>query len=182
MEIKVGDYVLREHKVEDASDLYEILGDKERCWWYGWNVPLSDLEDAKDHIYFCMDGCCSFGSHEESELAIVFKDKVIGVISISKETDEKTAEFGYILHKDYEGKGIMPLIVKALCEELFLNEQMNTLIISVMECNKRSWRVAEKCGFHKTDEIGFRMDGRELDIYNLSKEDFIKQSQLAAVA
>lgn len=119
MEIKVGDYILREHKVEDASDLYEILGDKERSWWYGWENPLSNLNNAKEHIEYCLDGCASYGSFEEFELAIELKDKVIGIISVSKEKDDNTAEFGYVIHKEYEGQGIMPLIVKALCKELF---------------------------------------------------------------
>lgn len=180
MEIKVGDYILREHKVEDASDLYEILGDKERSWWYGWDEPLSDLNNAHEHIEYCMEGGSSFGSHEEIELAIEFMDKVIGVISVSKEKDNNTAEFGYVIHKEYEGQSIMPLIVKALCKELFINDNINKLIISVMESNKRSWRVAEKCGFHKTEEIEFRMDGSILNIYNLSKEEFL--SNLSKVA
>lgn len=180
MKIEVGDYVLREYSIEDAADLYEILSDKERSWWFGWGRPLADLDDAKGYIEYWMDGAGSYDSYEETVFAIVNKGKVMGVISVSKDKLEKTAEFGYVIHPDYEGQGIMPQIVNALSEELFLNDDIDTLIISAMECNKRSCRVAEKCGFHKTEDIGYRTDGRELVIYNLSREDFMSKLSEAA--
>ena len=134
-------------------------------------APPSDLDDL--FAYASVDGVGQMAgwlpheSKEESKrildlfiqekktFAIVYNDKVIGSLGI-EEYDEKALpefanaygrELGFVLAKEYWGRGIMPEAVKEVIRYLFEEEGLDFIACGHFAENKRSMRVQEKCGF-----------------------------------
>jgi len=95
---------------------------------------------------------------EKKTFAIVLKEnnKVIGSLGVEKygmeealtEFDNyKGREIGYVLSKDYWGRGIMPEAVHAVIDYLFNDLDLDFLICGYYDFNKQSKKVQEKCGF-----------------------------------
>ena len=95
---------------------------------------------------------------EKKTFAIVYKEnnKVIGSIGIefygaqdklSEFFDYQGRELGYVLSKDYWGKGLMPEAIQAVINYLFDVLDYDFLLCSYFDFNNRSKRVQEKCGF-----------------------------------
>ena len=56
-------------------------------------------------------------------------------------------ELGYVLSKDYWGKGLMPDAVNAVIDYLFNELDHDFLLCGYYSFNERSKRVQAKCGF-----------------------------------
>ncbi len=95
---------------------------------------------------------------EDKTFAIVFKknNKVIGSLGVEKYgLEDKLTEFngyygreiGYVLSKDYWGKGIMPEAVGGVIDYLFNDLNLDFLTCGYYDFNDQSKRVQEKCGF-----------------------------------
>ena len=95
---------------------------------------------------------------EDKTFAIVFKknNKVIGSLGVEKYgLEDKLTEFndyygreiGYVLSKDYWGKGIMTEAVDAVISYLFNDLNLDFLTCGYYDFNNQSKRVQEKCGF-----------------------------------
>ena len=76
------------------------------------------------------------------------QDRVIGVIRFEKINSQKrTAEFGYVLHRDYWGQGLMTEAVATLSDLALSAMGLTKLILIAHVENAASCRVAEKAGF-----------------------------------
>ena len=82
--------------------------------------------------------------------------KVIGSIGLEeadrRESDERTLdkkgrELGYVLSKDYWGKGLMPEAVKRVIQYAFDEQGWDFLLCGHFHDNLQSKRVIEKSGF-----------------------------------
>ena len=91
---------------------------------------------------------------EKKTFAIVLKEnnKVIGSLGVEKygmeealtEFDNyKGREIGYVLSKDYWGRGIMPEAVHAVIDYLFNDLDLDFLICGYYDFNKQSKKVFE---------------------------------------
>lgn len=56
-------------------------------------------------------------------------------------------EVGYVLSKDYWGRGLMPEAVKGVLPYLFQTEKAKMVYLAIAPNNRQSVRVAEKTGF-----------------------------------
>ena len=63
-------------------------------------------------------------------------------------------ELGYVLSKDYWGKGLMPEAVNAVKDYLFGELDYDFLICGYYDFNEQSKRVQTKCGFKPLSFIG----------------------------
>ena len=117
---------------------------------------------------------------EDKTFAIVFKEtgKVIGSLGVEKYGLEdaltefygyKGREIGYVLSKDFWGKGIMPEAVKAVIDYLFNTLKLDFLLCGFYDFNSRSKRVQEKCGFkpYRKLVMDTRMGTKEPAVLNL---------------
>ena len=117
---------------------------------------------------------------EDKTFAIVFKknNKVIGSLGVEKYgLDDKLTEFnsyygreiGYVLSKDYWGKGIMPEAVGAVIKYLFNDLNLDFLTCGYYDFNNQSKRVQEKCGFkpYRKLVMDTRLGTREPGVLNL---------------
>ena len=117
---------------------------------------------------------------EDKTFAIVFKknNKVIGSIGVEKyELEDELTEFngyygreiGYVLSKDYWGKGIMPEAVEAIIDYLFNDLNLDFLTCGYYDFNDQSKRVQEKCGFkpYRKLVMDTRLGTKEPGVLNL---------------
>ena len=103
---------------------------------------------------------------EKKTFAIVYKEnnKVIGSLGVEKYClenvlseffDYKGREIGYVLAKDYWGKGLMPEAVKLVTDYLFNVLNYDFLLCGYYDFNHQSKRVQEKCGFTPYRKLTF---------------------------
>ena len=117
---------------------------------------------------------------EDTTFAIVFKknNKVIGSLGVEKYgLEDKLTEFngyygreiGYVLSKDYWGKGIMPEAVGAVISYLFNDLNLDFLTCGYYDFNNQSKRVQEKCGFkpYRKLVMDTRLGTKEPGVLNL---------------
>ena len=117
---------------------------------------------------------------EDKTFAIVFKknNKVIGSLGVEKYgLEDKLTEFngyygreiGYVLSKDYWGKGIMPEAVGAVIGHLFNDLNLDFLTCGYYDFNNQSKRVQEKCGFkpYRKLVMDTRLGTKESGVLNL---------------
>jgi ribosomal-protein-alanine N-acetyltransferase len=117
---------------------------------------------------------------EDKTFAIVLKEnnKVIGSLGVeeygmeqalSEFFDYQGREIGYVLSKDYWGKGLMPEAVKAVIDYLFNVQKLDFLTCGYYEFNNQSKKVQEKCGFKPYRKLVMetRLGTKEQGILNL---------------
>ena len=155
--IEIERLILREWHLDDVDDLFEyasVPGVGEMAGWPHHPNKEESLFRVKKFIA------------EKHTFAIVFKEnsKVIGSLGIEKYgMEDKLSEFfnyqgreiGYVLSKDYWGKGLMPEAVKAVIEYLFNILDYDFLLCGHFDKNKQSARVQEKCGFKPYRKLVF---------------------------
>lgn len=97
---------------------------------------------------------------EKKTFALEHQGKVIGSVGIETYNEAQFPELahlkgrslGYVLSKDYWGRGLMPEAVRAVIDYLFHTVGLDFLQIGHFDWNRQSGRVIEKCGlrYYKT--------------------------------
>ena len=141
--------LLREFEQHDLCDLYEyasVEGVGEMAGWKHHETIEKTQEILNNFI------------KENKTFAIILKEnnKVIGSLGVEKYGMEHALtefdgylgrELGFVLGKNYWGKGLMPEAVSAVIRYLFDDLHFDFLLCGYYDFNKQSKRVQEKCGF-----------------------------------
>lgn len=141
--------ILREFKEEDLTDFYEYASVDGVGEMAGWSHH-ENIETTKEILNSFIK--------DNKVFAIVYKEnnKVIGSLGVEKYgMEDKLDEFkdlygrsiGYVLSKDYWGKGLMKEAVKCVINYLFNECNLDFIICGYYLFNNQSKRVQEKCGF-----------------------------------
>ena len=141
--------ILRPWKLTDLDDFFEYASVPGVGEMAGWNHHPNKEESLRVLNRF-INGKKTF--------AIVYKEnnKVIGSLGVefygledklSEFFDYKGRSIGYVLSKDYWGRGLMPEAVKAVIDYLFNKLDYDFLLCGHFDRNPQSARVQEKCGF-----------------------------------
>ncbi len=163
--------ILRPFKQTDLDDFYEyasVEGVGEMAGWkHHENIEMSQ-------------SILDLFINEDKTFAIVLKEnnKVIGSLGVeeyglehilSEFFDYQGREIGYVLSKDYWGKGLMPEAVKAVIDYLFNVINLDFLTCGYYEFNNQSKKVQEKCGFKPYRKLIMetRLGTKEQGILNL---------------
>lgn len=137
---------LRPWKESDLEDFYAYASVDGVGQMAGW-TPHKDREESRAILNsFIRNRKC---------FALEYQGKVIGSLGI-EEYDEafypelaelRGRELGYVLSKEYWGRGLMPEAVKAVIAYLFETVGVDFLLVGHFDRNTQSRRVVEKCGF-----------------------------------
>jgi len=138
--------VLRPWQPEDVQDLYAYASVDGVGQMAGW-LPHQSLEESRQILKMFME--------EKKTFALEYEGKVIGSLGIEAYDEEALPEFahkrgreiGYVLAKDYWGRGLMPEAVNAVIDYLFNEMKLDFIICCHFTDNAASWRVQQKCGF-----------------------------------
>lgn len=150
-------------------DLSGIVLHTERLVLRPWRP--SDLEDF--FAYASVDGVGQMAGWEphanraESQrildrfiakkrtFALEYQGKAIGSLGVEEYNEERFPEFadkrcreiGYVLSKEYWGRGLMPEAVQETLRFLFETVGLDVVLCGHFLSNTQSQRVQEKCGF-----------------------------------
>ena len=164
--LKTKRLILRPFKRSDLDDFYEYAKVDGVGQMAGWN-PHKDKEESR----VILDRFIA----EKKTFAIVHQDKVIGSLGIEEYDEKKFPEFmdreareiGYVLSKDYWGRGFMPEAVKAVIDYCFNVLKLDMLFCAHFKENYQSQRVQEKCGF-----VHYKLSKFETK-YGVVKDDWV---------
>ena len=166
--------ILRPWKQADLDDFFAYARVDGVGQMAGW-LP----HENKETTQAILDNFIS----NKKTFALELDGKVIGSLGIEFYKEDEFAELdgirgrsiGYVLSKDYWGKGLMPEAVKALQKYLFDTARFDFLLVSHYAFNSQSRRVIEKCGFRysKTIRLNTRYGTTEDTlVYILRREDW----------
>ncbi|MBQ6478376.1 MAG: GNAT family N-acetyltransferase [Erysipelotrichaceae bacterium] len=138
--------ILRPWRQDDLDDFYAYASVDGVGQMAGW-IPHKSKEDTQTILD-------SFISKKRT-FALEYQGKVIGSLGIEEYDenqfpelkDEKCREIGYVLSKDYWGRGFMPEAVKETIRYLFEETGLDMILCGHFLSNRQSQRVQEKCGF-----------------------------------
>ena len=144
--IKTERLVLRNWRESDLDDFFEYASVKGVGEMAGWSYHKTKEESKSILDSFIND---------KKTFAIEYKGKIIGSLGIEEykenelpELDNKLGrELGFVLSKDYWGKGFMPEAVKGVIDYLFNQIRLDFIICCHFADNIQSKKVQEKCGF-----------------------------------
>ncbi len=167
--------ILRKVTIEDIQDMYLYGSDEEVSKYVTWNTHET-ISDTKGFVEFVLN---KYENKQVSPWGIECKEngKFIGTIEfVWWQPNNKTAEIGYVISKDYWGKGLTSEVAKEIIKFGF--EKMNLVRIQA-RCdveNIGSARVMEKAGmsFEGIIRKGIFVKGmhRDLKMYSILKEEF----------
>ncbi len=150
---------LRPWRQTDLADFYEYASVDGVGQLAGW-IPHRSMEESRTILGHFIEGKHVFALEHEG--------KVIGSLGVEKYNEElypelaalQGRELGYVLSRDYWGRGLMPEAVKAVVDWLFEEEKLDFIMVGHFVHNSRSRRVIEKCGFQyiKTTKFKTRFD------------------------
>lgn len=170
--IKTERLILRPFAESDLADFYEyasVEGVGERAGW----AHHKSIDESREILARFIE--------EDKTFAICLKEsnKVIGSLGVEKYgSEDKLTEFdgyrgreiGFVLSKDYWGRGFMPEAVKAVMQYLFVELDYDFLICGYYNFNEQSKKVQQKCGFvpYRALTMETRMGTKEQGTLNLA--------------
>ena len=167
--------ILRKVTIEDIQDMYLYGSDEEVSKYVTWNTHET-IADTKGFVEFVLN---KYENKQVSPWGIEYKGngKFIGTIDfVWWQTNNKTAEIGYVISKDYWGKGLTSEVAKEIIKFGF--EKMDLVRIQA-RCDVENIglaRVMEKAGmsFEGIIRKGIFVKGmhRDLKMYSILKEEF----------
>ena len=169
--IETDRLILRAFVQTDLDDFFEYASVEGTGEMAGWHHH-QDKQKSQEILDLFIS--------EDKTFAVCLKEsgKVIGSLGVEKYgMEDKLTEFdgyrgreiGYVLSKDYWGKGLMPEAVNAVIDYLFNECDMDFLTCGYYDFNSRSRRVQEKCGFRPYRKLVMdtRMGTKEPGVLNL---------------
>ncbi|XMB85835.1 GNAT family N-acetyltransferase [Mycoplasmatota bacterium WC44] len=164
--IDANKYKLRRLSVDDSKDVYEIFSDFEVVK-YQQIPPMESVEQARQAI---LNFQKSFDDGTKIRWAIVDEtSKTIGIISLQRYDEETQSVYiGFMLNKEYWGKGVMTDVASSLISYLFSNSKIVKVFAEVLPENTGSRKLCEKLGF---TEIGFL----EKSVFNFRDDSYEDQ-------
>jgi ribosomal-protein-alanine N-acetyltransferase len=162
--------VLRPITKADAAEVFYLRSDKEVLEFLDRD-PAASIDDAMQWIKMIND---AINNNEYIAWAIALKDapKLIGTISFwNIQKEHYRAEIGYVLHPQFQGKGLMQEAMMAVLDYGFKIMNLHSVEANVNPNNAASIKLLEKNNFlreayHKEN---YYHNGKFLDsaIYSL---------------
>ena len=142
--------VLRPLESGDVDDILPFHSDPDSVRYIPWEVR------DREAVVEWLAKAVTFNSFRPAELGLIFaivekaSGRVIGQLN-TKLVDEpnNTANIGYILHRDFRGKGFVNEAMQTVLDYLFLSEKVHRIVADIDIRNEASVRVIERLGFRR---------------------------------
>lgn len=142
----VGDRIyLSPRSGEDAEIFTEWMNDFQVTDYTGRSAQVMTVEAERKYLESHIDDECTF------VIVTIENDKMIGTISLEKiDRNHRTATLGiFIGEAEYRGHGYGTEAIQLLLEYGFHYMNLNSIRLSVLECNPRAIACYKKCGFQE---------------------------------
>ena len=146
--------ILRPWRESDLEALYEYARVDGVGQPAGW-LPHKSIDESREILDMFI--------RERKTFALEYGGKAVGSLGIETYeegrypeldlAEKRGREIGYVLSKDYWGRGLMTEAVRAAIRWLFEDVGLDFIIIGHYARNARSRRVIEKCGFRYVKTI-----------------------------
>ena len=169
--IETDRLILRPFEQADLDDFFEYASVEGTGEMAGWHHH-QDKQKSQEILDLFIS--------EDKTFAVCLRQsgKVIGSLGVEKYgMEDKLTEFdgyrgreiGYVLSRDYWGRGLMTEAVMAVIDYLFNECDLDFLTCGYYDFNNRSRRVQEKCGFRPYRKLVMdtRMGTKEPGVLNL---------------
>ena len=165
--------ILRKFRVEDAADILEYASDTATVEFLVWE-GLDTIEAARDAVYNYYWSRPGIWAIELAE-----SGKMIGCIDIRLIQEHDKVQFGYVLNRNYWGKGYMTETLRAVMHLCFDKLEVNRFEAQHYAGNEGSGRVMEKCGMVRE---GCLMQGekikdvfRDVILYGITRKRYFER-------
>jgi RimJ/RimL family protein N-acetyltransferase len=145
--------VLREFTLDDVDAMYAYLSDDEVFRHISWEQPT--LDETTDSVREAMEAARTV-PRRDYELAVTLRDtgEVVGQVTLKTDRyipriRQRTSELGYMLRRDWWGRGIATEAAHLLLDFAFGELGLHRVFAVVDEDNPASIRVVEKLGFRR---------------------------------
>ena len=171
--LKTERLTLRPWREADLEDFYAYARVDGVGQMAGW-TPHKSIDESREILDMFI--------REKKTFALEHEGRIIGSLGIEtyEESrypelaleDKRGREIGYVLSKDYWGRGLMPEAARAAIRYLFEDVGLDFIMVGHFTHNRRSRRVIEKCGFTYVKTIPFETqygrteDSMEYILYN----------------
>ncbi len=142
--------------------------------WFDWPEKVRDVEDA---ALFLRHAQVFTRGGQQYLLFLRYEERLAGSVGLVRiDKKNQTAELGYWLRSDLQGKGLITSACQWLVGKAFEDLELYRLELKIAEQNKGSIRTASKLGFKKEGILrsalyrnGVRKD---LLLYSLLKKEW----------
>lgn len=141
---------LRQMSDADIDALFAIFGDAETCRYFPeqHGEPYATLDEVRVNVLDWADQRFAQGRGLRWGLTLISSSDLIGTAGINWwDRDNRCAEIGYDLNRQYWGQGLMTEAVHAIVRWGFVHMALHRIEADITEGNTGSMRVLEKCGF-----------------------------------
>ena len=149
--------ILREWTLNDLDDFFNYASNPDVGPRAGWK-PHENKEKSLEILKHFIEGKHVFA------LELKENHRVIGSLGVERYdmeeyltefTNYKGRELGYVLGKDYWGRGLMPEALRAVIDYLFNVLNYDFLLCGHYDFNNQSKRAQEKVGFKPYRKLVF---------------------------
>lgn len=167
---------LRPWTPEDAQAMFEYASVDGVGQMAGW-VPHKDADESREIIGNFIEGkktfCVDISGKAVGSIGIEFYDEKL----FPEFDDRKVREIGYVLSREYWGRGLMPEAVREVIRYCFEELGLDILLCGHFDWNRQSDRVQEKCGFRRYRTLDYvtragKHENAVMEI--LTREDWLK--------
>jgi ribosomal-protein-alanine N-acetyltransferase len=148
-QLTTGRLVLRRLEAADENEIFAIRSD-DRVNEFLERTKASSVEDARKFIHQINSG---IDNNEGMYWGIHLKDdnKIIGTICFWNISAENcTAEIGYELHPDFQGKGYMQEAIEMVIQYGFEDMKLVLILAELDAANVKSIQLLERNNFKKS--------------------------------
>lgn len=177
-DIQTERLLLRKIKAKDVNDIYEYASDPLVSQYVLWSTHVNK-KSSKEFIAYVKS---RYNADAPADWAIVDKanGKVIGTAGyVSWLPLHKTGQLGYVLNRDYWGRGLMSETVSAIIDYSYINTDINRIEARCVIENQGSARVMEKSGMKYEGILRKSMviKGKIVDmkIYSIIRDEWNKK-------
>lgn len=171
--------LIRPINIDDKHEIFKYRHDKEANKYQGW-IPET-IEDVE--LFICEVSKQINVPGSWFQLVIVDKETqvIVGDLGIHFiDSENKQAEIGCTLNKDFQKKGFATESLKRVIDYLFNELNKHRIITSIDPDNENSIRLVERIGFRKEAHFveSLLINGKWVDdlIYALIEKDWDRKS------
>ncbi|MBU2713554.1 GNAT family N-acetyltransferase [Zooshikella harenae] len=176
--INTHQLILRPLTEIDAKALFSIFSDQETMRYWS-SPPIKKIQEADELIERCM---VNYQTQQALCLGLEYQNtaQLIGTCTLfSIHQASRRAELGYILKRDYWGRGLMQEALNAFIHFAFTSLDLHRLEADIDPRNHASKRVLQRLGFNKEGFLRERwmVNGEisDTELYGLLHHEWLSQ-------
>ena len=165
-------------KLEFAEEIFEIISNQQLYLgeWLPW---VERTKSVKYLRAFLKDAARFNQGGQKLTTYVLYDGKIAGSVSFVKiDKEMRTAELGYWLREELQGKGIMTKACQRLIDYNFRTKAINRIEIKVATNNGKSIKIPERMGFLHEGTLRqaafFYNQYFDMELFSLLKDDWLK--------